>query len=126
MAENVDYEHFDRHKKSPSSAVLPARDRHGSRRAGTVQVALEISYSPSGRQKPATSRVTPRLRIPLAFRHETVLGRAVQRLALCAHRFGFAGVLLAFLDEAVFGGAVQRLAGGADRLASRCTAPPKT
>jgi hypothetical protein len=64
-----------------------------------------------------TSQSTPRLRIPLAFRHKTILGRAVQRFALGADRLGFAGVGLALLHEAIFGGAVQRLALCADRLA---------
>ena len=63
------------------------------------------------------SFLTPRLRIPLAFCHKTVLGRAVQRLALGADRLAFAGVLLALLHEAVFGRAVKRLAGCAERLA---------
>ena len=60
---------------------------------------------------------TSQLGIPLTLRHKTILGRAMQWLALGADRLGFAGVLLAFLHEAVFGGAVQRLAGRADRLA---------
>jgi len=62
-------------------------------------------------------RSTSQLRIPLALRHKTILRRAVQRLALGADRFRFAGVLLALLDEAVLGRAMKRLAGGADRLA---------
>jgi hypothetical protein len=65
----------------------------------------------------AKARLIPRSRIPFALRHKTVLGRTVQRLALCADCLAFAGVLLAFLHEAVFGGAVQRLALGADCVA---------
>jgi hypothetical protein len=63
------------------------------------------------------SRLAPRLRISFAFRHKTILGRPMQRLALGADRLGFAGVLLALLHETVFGGAVEWLALGADGLA---------
>src|SRR5579862_4139085 len=91
---------------------------------GMARDALEPSEWPwkfrvhlSADKRPATSRLTPRLRIPLALRQKTILGRAVQWLALGADCLAFAGVLLAFLHEAVFGGAVQRLALGADCLA---------
>jgi hypothetical protein len=57
------------------------------------------------------------LSAPHALRHEAVLGRTVERLAVRAHCFTSAGVPLALLHEAHLGSAVKRLAVRAHRLA---------
>jgi hypothetical protein len=54
---------------------------------------------------------------PHALRHETILGRTVERLAVRAHCFASAGVPLALLHEAHLSSAVKRLAVRANRLA---------
>ena len=47
---------------------------------------------------------------PHALRHEAILGRSVQRLALTAHRLARTGVSLALLHKAHLGSTVERLA----------------
>jgi|SRR5580693_939366 hypothetical protein len=58
---------------------------------------------------------------PHTFPHETVLGRARELLALCAHRLWQAGIPFAFFDETVERSASQRPTVLADRFArARC------
>jgi hypothetical protein len=57
------------------------------------------------------------LSAPHALRHEAILSRAVQRLALRTYRLAGAGVSLALLNETRLGCTVERLAGRAHRLA---------
>jgi hypothetical protein len=80
--------------------------RFSNRRAVAVELVLdEAERRPGGLSTPHT------------LRHEAILGRAVQRLALRTHRLASAGVSLALLDETRLGGTVERLAGRTHRLA---------